>query len=172
MDITSIKVDGETKGLTDEALDIISTSLDAITGTPLPSLVKNILKSFITVPNYFFAKRLKLFLENLDALRTSEKIELRRMLEERDGEKAGEIILESINSMDDDKKVKLLSILAIALARKEISVEEFFRYGFIIKSLYYRDLLFLGNHGDNGYIPSVSESLNSHGLIQQTSLVT
>lgn len=171
MEIKKIKIDDQTKGLTESATDSITAFFDLATGTPFPTFAKSFLKSFTSIRDYKFAKRLIIFLSSLEALRISEQVELRRMLEKRDGDKAGEVLLELVDSMDDDKKVKLLTVLAKEVAYKKLEIEEFYRFGHAIKNLYYNDLLLLHKFGSESYIPTVSESLFSHGLITQSSIV-
>lgn len=170
MSVKQIKIDKDTKGLSESSIETLSATFDIVTGTPIPSFTIGLLKSFKNFRDYLFAKRLVIFLQTVEALKGSERIELTHALEKRDGSKAGEILLELINSMDDDEKVKLLTVLAKAVAYKKLEIEEFYRFGHIIKSVYYSNLLRLSEFGYENYIPSVSESLFTHGLIVQATI--
>lgn len=159
------KLSDESNGLTESILETMSTSFDAITGYPITGLTKQVLKNFGSLDNYFFAKRLLIFLDSVESLRPSEKIKLKKMLYVKDGLRAGEVLLEQISKLDDDRKAILLAELAIGLARNELTKEKFIRFCDTVRKSYFNDLLLLHKFGSESYINGTAESLFSYGLI-------
>ena len=149
-----------------ESVEAISIVFDTVLGTPLSSVAKSFIKSANSFSNYLFARRLVIFLHNVNALKISERRVLSQMLNKEKGLKAGEILLELIEKMDDDRKAILLAELAKGIVRdKEMTLDLFYRFGHIIKNSYYPDLEKLKDFFTEGYVRGTSESLNNMGLL-------
>lgn len=161
------QLDGEDfKDAIGESVEAMSIVFDTVLGTPLSSVAKSFIKSANSFSNYLFARRLVIFLHNVNALKISERRVLSQMLNKEKGLKAGETLLELIEKMDDDRKAILLAELAKGIVRdKEMTLDIFYRFGHIIKNSFYPDLEKLKDFITQGYVRGTSESLNNMGLL-------
>lgn len=149
----------------DRAINATSASLDLATGTPVFTLIKALKDFASSYQNMRFANKILDYFNHIKALRISERVEFLEMLHRDTGKKAGKVILDHIDDMDEEYKIPLFAKITIAYARKRISLKDFERLTHILRNVFYNDLIELPLYEKEYYEAGQSEELYNNGLI-------
>lgn len=123
-------------------------------------------KMYQGINEYNFLKKLAAFLDNFHDCSDEFKEELRKILEERDGEDAlGERVMFLLNNADGKAKARLIGKCLLAYKQEDIGREELLRFWHAIDKCFVNDLKLLKDYANGEWSTAGNFSLASVGFI-------
>lgn len=136
----------DSKKIISEGLTLVGKAMDSITSIPIFDMVSSISDGVIAIREYRILKMIAHFFENFDSLNWDERMEFSYSLqtneEYKDFTEKLTFYLESIHEVE---KARWIGKMAIALARKKITMVQFDMSYFSIKNSMPGDLILLKN---------------------------
>ena len=159
--------------LSDLLNEYSETALDAVTDSnlireiPILNTIYAIGKTYSSIRDYRFAKKMMLFIRSMQSLSQGEREELVRKLESdtSHAENVGEIIADLISKIDGNTKPLLVAEALKLYAKSEISSQELIRLNNAIDKFLLCDANFLEMLNDEYIMAPDSDNAAAHNLL-------
>ncbi|MBD0785454.1 hypothetical protein HUO09_03825 [Vibrio sp. Y2-5] len=164
--------------LTKEAIELAIDQLvtnELVKEIPVVNVVVNLLKlGTNSIPDYLFARKLNVFLNDLDSVPEKEKVKLKNKLasKEKNVERLYEQLLNCINKLSDERKASFIARVFLGYINEVVDLKTFKRSLEAIDMVFVDDLyLFVDECAKNdGALPSNQEIFDNMPSIFNSSL--
>jgi len=146
---------------------------DPTLGAAMNAVKAPIKKGIINMLNFSqrqFTEKLEQFFIQSFELGVDKRREIIEGLDKFGNNKSANILCDVIDKFDDNNKVEILCNLLrnTSLGNSALTFEEFIRASYALKKIPYVDIKYLREFDNDQYIPGVTESLYSAGVIYQS----